>query len=260
MSLNIWNQLDEVALYQSLDRMVGETDEDLFARMKKFAKWRCKTDYNTQVHTIPIQSGLLTYPILDITCDHPFEMKIDWEYFYIQNFPENPEDKEYARVFINMDSSPINKITEVLNSLPSFNYRVLDPYYTGIHHRFIARACTVTVETDFVSAKNMNLSHKHLLKGTLRADSGLYCKTEKESIQDLKVPGDYFLDCEAGYLQTYSNVEDGFFVTYRRYMPKASIEATELNLIPVSTLVKYGLTDDVIELVPYLLNGKVWGK
>ena len=259
MALSIWNQLDEVALYQSLERSSGETDEDFFIRMKKFAKWRCKTDYRTQAHTIPIQAGLLTYPIMDITCKYPFEVKLDWEYFTIQNYPTDGSKKEYARIFININDSAIDKITSILDTLRSFKYIVRKPEYRKIHQKFFIREHSIRLETDFVYTKGTCLTYKNVLDGSLRPDSTLYCKDRKNSIQEIKKRGDYFFDAESGYIEIYEESPDGFFVSYRRYHPRVSIEATELNLIPMSVLMKYGLTDESVELFPYMINGKIWG-
>lgn len=261
MSLAIWNKLDEVALYLGIERLDGETDEEFGLRIKKFSKWKYGTSYNTQAHSIPLQCGLETKPIFSISSEVPFECIVGWDYFTVRTLPVGSAPVEYARVFIQLEDNVISKIEEAVSKLSSVKFTIIDDSLRDIHNRFIIRISNMHVASDFVGGSSYKLSHSNLIRGGFSPNDRFNCRTEKSSLIDLKRSGDYFVDYETGFVATFNTIpEEGFMVSYKYYDPEIIIEATELALIPINELVKYGITDDMIDMIPYLLEGRVWGK
>lgn len=176
--------------------------------------------------------------------------------------------KEYYRIFVNTDISTvnnvdvsiINKIRLTLANSATLTVNVPDESKIDTHQNFLIRSKNTEVFTDYVSSKYQNLTNRHIVKGSFTPANDTYCRSRKASLQTLKVSGDYFLDEEAGYLQTLSVVDTGFYATYKFYEPKFIIEGTELNLVPLNILTQYGVTDELINMLPYILDQKVWGK
>jgi len=259
MSFGIWNNLDEAALYLGLERLDGEVDEELCARIKKFGKWRYKTDYYTQVHSIPLQVGLGTKNLLEITSVKRFECKIDWEHFTIESFNDDGTSSEYVRVFINTPFVTISKVSDLLDQSLDFKCNIYNPQYKSYLFKNIIRHTNVFIETAFINSSNYNFLNGNIIKGTLRFNDDNIFNREVGSLQDLGSSGDYFVDYTRGYIQSYDNIKDGIYATYRRFNDRFILEHTDINLQPLNVISKYGVTDDLIDLMPYLLNGKTWG-
>jgi hypothetical protein len=83
--------------------------------------------------------------------------------------------------------------------------------------------------------------------------------TEKTNILDLGKNGDYFIDYDKGYIQIFSPNFTGAFVSYKYYDNTFRLETTELNLSPTNLKFKYGITDECVDLIPYILGNQVWG-
>jgi hypothetical protein len=272
MAFGIWNNLDELGLYMGLERISYETDEEYSNRLKQFAVYKYKTDYYTQVHSIPLQLGLETYEVMRLTCSHtdidgkvtviPFECKIDWEYAILENFPPAglESQKEYIRIFINNHDATVKKIMNTLDTSLTFKYITLKGKHKRLPCKFLIRNTNIGHGRDFVNSKHTRLSNKDIITGSLVPEDILICKKPIASILEMKHDGDYFIDTELGYLQTQSDVQFGFFVTYQYYKPSFSIEGTELNFTPLNILAKYGLSDQLAEYAKVILENKVWGK
>lgn len=260
MPLGIWNQIDEVALYLGLTRLDGESDSDFYNRIRKFSKWKYKTDYNTLVHSIPLQTGLETYKIATITSEHPFKCVVEWEYFTVETFPTDGSAGEFARVFINSNDTVIKKIKDTIDKFQYIHMTLENQDNVNIHQRFIVRGSNTKIVTDFTDNRSYKLEYKNIVRGSFSASNRFLCRKEVESLQDLNQAGDYFVDYDNGYLQTYSDISDGVYISYKYYSPSFDMEGTELNLIPMNIFGKYGASDDIANAMPYLLNNKVWGK
>lgn len=275
MGFGIWNNLDELGLYLGLERLGYETDEGYANRLKKFVAYKYKTDYYTQAHSIPLQLGLDTKELIKISCGYitldndeneiivpmRFECKIDWEYAYFESFPEDgdPAHKEYIRVFINNHDATLNKILFALDNSSTFSYETVSQTESPTPCKFLIRNSSTAIGRDYVNSKYTKLTADNIVDGSFVSEDNGTCKYKVASLQDLKRPGDYFLDLESGFLQTYSDISLGFFVTYKYDKPDFAIESTDINLIPLNILAKYGLTDQLIEYAKVLLENKVWG-
>lgn len=256
MAFGVWNNLDEVALYLGLERFSYETDEKLFSRLKKFSKWKYRTDYYTQMHSIPLQVGLDTFNVLEIyaiNSELEFKCSIDWEYFIIDS------DEEYIRVFINTEDATLKKITDQIDKSENFNYRLIKGSFKNFPIKYLVRNKNYRITRDFVTSKSFNLSNKNLQFNSLTAIDTNICKKRRDSLQDLKRPGDYFLDEKVGYLELYDKDFSSFYVSYKHYKPKFIIEGSEINLIPLNIITKYGLSDKLINMLPCIMDDISWG-
>jgi hypothetical protein len=271
MAFGIWNNLDELGLYLGLERISYETDEDYSSRIKQFAIYKYKTDYYTQAHSIPLQLGLSTYEAIRLTCtyetdgesiDVPFQCKVDWEFIYFENFPPAGQEnlKEYIRIFINSPDATIRKILNILDNSTTFKYTLLRGAYKRLNCKFLIRNSNVATGRDFVNSKYATLSQANIIDGSFNVEDITTCKKRVASLLDLRRDGDYYIDRVTGYMQTFSDITLGFFVTYQYYKPYFSIEATELNFIPLNTIAKYGITDQFADYAKIILKDKVWGK
>lgn len=260
MAFGIWNNLDEAGLYLNIERLENETDEIFHSRLKKFGKWKFKTDYNTQVHSIPIQAGLDTKNLMEVTCSKRFKATLDWEYFIAESFNEDGTTSEYIRVFINTPDCTLRKITDILEASTDFTLLAYSETYKDYRLKGIVRGTNTFIHSEQIQAKYWNLSKKNIVDKTFRSDNSVVINREVSSLPELKSRGDYFLDKENGYIETYSPVAKNINVTYRYYNPRFIIEYTDINLIPLNILAKYGVTDDLVDMIPYILAKQAWGK
>jgi hypothetical protein len=262
MSFGIWNNLDDAALYLGVSRLDYESDEVFYNRIKKFGKWKYRPDYFTQVHSLPLQIGLDFRTIMEIksASDKRIEYVLDWEYFTLETFNDDGSTNEYIRVFINTPDCTLEKITDLLDSSEDIEYLFFKENYKNYSTKNLIRNKNTFVKKESISSKNSNLENKNIIKGSFRAINTQLFKREVDSLQDLKKDGDYFIDYENGYVETFTIPTDVANITYKFFKKNIRIEHTDLNLIPLNIISKYGVTDKFIDLVPYILAGNVWGK
>ena len=75
MAIGIWNNIDDLALFLGLKRLNYETNDELSNRIKLMSRWKYRTDYYTQAHSIPLQAGLKTESVIlikNINKNHAF--------------------------------------------------------------------------------------------------------------------------------------------------------------------------------------------
>jgi len=263
MSFGIWNNLDELGLYLGLERLDYERDEDFFDRLQKIVKWKYKTDYNTLVHSIPIQLGLSTENLLTIETKSPnipFKCSIDWEYFTLEDMDPSKafEDREFHRIFINTEDSTLEKVFNALEFSETFKIDLKKLQFKTSNFKNIVRGTNYFITTENIQ-QTKSLANKNIVKGTEILEGSLL--TERvDNLQELSYSHQYFLDYENGFIQTYSPLPRPIKISYYYYKPKFNIEHTDVNLMPVNVFAKYGLTDELIELAPYLLANQTWGK
>lgn len=252
MSFNIWNNLDEMALFLGLTRLDSESNEDFFNRIKAFSRWKYKTDYYTQAHSIPLQLGLKTDSIMKILSTYKYECTIDWEFFYLKNEIEN------IRVYIGADAT-LQKVLDAINASSTFTYKLYDDLAGSIDFKYIIRNKNIKTGEDFIDEPRVTLENKDIIQGTVKCLENGILITEKSSLLELKKQGDYFVDYKTGYLEIFHPNFLQATIFYRYYDPVFYIESTELNLKPTNLEFKYGLVDGNVDTVKRLLSGKVWG-
>lgn len=265
MAFGIWNNLDEVALYIGLERLSFETDEEFYSRIKEFSKYRYKVDYYNQVHSIPIQVGLKSYKVFDIKCKHnnidiKYKVDISWDYFIIENFPEDTSLKEYIRIFIGTPDCTVEKITNILDKSKTFKVEMGLERFKRLPCKFLIRDTNIGIGRDYIDNQYINLTHKNIVYDSEKSNNPTIHSVKKESLQDLKNYGDYYIDYKLGYIQSFSSIDYPFFFMYKYYKPFFTVEATYVNLIPLNEIAKHGITDDLIKYIDTLLENKVWGK
>lgn len=252
MSFNIWNNLDETALYLGLERLDSETNESFNNRIREFGKWKYKTDYLSQVHSISLQLGLSVDKIVKLRSDYDFECKLDWEYFTLEN------SQEYLRVFIGELDSRLYKILNVIDNSSTFRYTLYSNPASATLCKFLVRNSNVKVYQDYLVSNRYNLRYKNIIPGSITCSNRFLLRNEKLSIPDLKKDGDYFVDYKNGYIELFYPDFNGEYITYKHYDTSFYLESTELNLSPMNNITKYGITDELINNIPYLLNNRVW--
>ena len=260
MSFNIWNNLDEIALYLGLERIDSETNEAFYNRIKQFGRWKYRTDYYTQVHSIPIQSGLETKNIVKIYSNLQYGSKktykcnIDWEYFTLSN------DEEGIRVFIGEIGCKLSKVLNAIDNSKTFSYKLYDESYRDISCKFIIRNSNIKTIDEFVDSTRFRLAKRNIVEDSLKATSNIRLYNIKDKPLDIKHNGDYFIDHEIGYLEFAQDSFDSGYIKYKYYDDSFYIEYTDINLIPISLYAKNGITNKIVDLSPYILNNRVFGK
>jgi arsenate reductase-like glutaredoxin family protein len=262
MDFGIWNHLDEMGLYLNISRLEYETDEDFYTRIKKFSKWKFKTDYYTLAHSVPLQLGLDTVNMLEITTVNGkrFVCDINWEYFTLESFNDDGSSSEYIRIYINTHATTVQKVLDIINtSSIDFQYIIYNSSFNRYPFKNIIRNTNTFMYKDYISNKASNLSNKNIIKKTLRSNNNSVINREVSSLLDLKKKGDYFVDYENGYIETYSIIDGPIDISYQYYTPRFILEYTDVNLIPVNVIAKYGITDDLIDMIPFILANQTWG-
>lgn len=253
MPIQTWNNIDEIALYLGLDRLQSETDESFYKRIKKFGKWRYKTDYYTQSHSIPLQLGLETEAILKIKCNNNYICNIDWEYFYLYN------ENDAIRVFIGNEDDKLSKILDSIDNSNEFSYSLYNEDNRNISCKFLIRNTNVKIYKDYLPQNKHILRFKNIVNDSIKSENNLMLRKRKQSIQELSRIGDYFLDEKTGYIEIVYPDFNGAYITYKHYDDAFYIESTDINLTPVNIISKYGLTDKMIKVSEYLISDKVIG-
>jgi hypothetical protein len=256
MALNVWNTLDEAGLYLGMERFSYETDENLFNRIKLFSKWKYKTDYFTQMHSIPLQIGAKYFNVVEIFStieDNEFKCNCDWEYFTLE------DSVEYLRVFINTEGCMLSKILEGIDKLTNFDYRLIKSQYVSFPTKYLIRKKNYAIAKDIISSKDTILNNKNIMYESLDSRSK-HISDRQSSISEVQKAGDYFVDEKAGFLHIYDAEPEPFSVTYKYYNPKFIIEGSDMALVPLNIIAKYGITDKLIHLLPSILDGQVWGR
>lgn len=253
MAFGVWNNLDELALFLAIERLDWETNEEFYARIKKFAKYKYGVDYNTQVHSIPLQVGLDSYRIGEISCLKEYSCKIDWEYIILEN------EDEYVRVFINTPDCTIEKISQTINSSNTFRFIYFKDSYKNISTKKLIRSENQTLINKRVSGKSIHLE-KNIVESSFMIEDNLYISNRVSDLQKIKIRGDYFIDFRNGYIEAYDNEYPEVKISYKTSDQEFVFEITDINLVPMNLITQYGITNELIEMLPYILNGQIWGK
>jgi len=253
MSFGVWNNIDELALYLGLERLSFESNEDFYIRLKKFAKYRHGADYYTQVHSIPLQVGLDSNRIGEIVCSKPYLCSIDWEYVILEN------EDEYVRIFINTPNCTIEKISLAINASETFRFVYEDESFKAKETKTLIRNTNQKIINEKISKKTIHLKGKNIIESSFMIDSNFYIINRVSSIQDIRKRGDYFVDFINGYIETYDSEYPSVKISYKTYEPEFAFEVTDINFIPVNLIAKYGITNELISIIPYILSGQVWG-
>lgn len=255
MSIGIWNNIDELALYLGIKRLDGETDEELNRRIKILSKWKYKTDYYTQVHSIPLQLGLETsgIAIIESINNNKFECTIDWDYLTIKEILPNGTIGEMVRFFLEADGAKIEDAISRINASDNFRIIYLDNSKNQKSTNFLVRNSNIKITSVEINNKYSFLGNKDIVRGSVRVNSKNYRK-EVSSISVMKRPGEYFIDYENGFIQTYDNEPESTVIGYQYFDQAFMMEYTELNLVPANRFFAHGLTDNSMKLIPYLLN------
>lgn len=255
-TFGVWNNLDEIALFLGIERLTGESDEEFFNRAKLVGKYKYRTDYYTQVHSIPLQAGLKTYNLFNIyhKDSKAFKCEINWEYFILEG------ETDYIRIFINNEEATVDKIIEAINKTTEFGITFNKNMHKSTKCKYLIRNTNVTTEIEYIASKRTHLKNKSLIDGTfISSDTNHMCSNEVSDIASLKYSGDYYIDKTNGYLELYDVEPEEFFITYQCTDSIFTVESTELNLIPMNLFWKYGISNKCIDLATYLLNGKTFG-
>lgn len=256
MAFTVTNNLDDVAIYIGLTRLPGETDEAFTSRIKRFANIRYGIDTRTSVRSIMEQVGLKMTPAAKITCSKPYSFTISQDYITLESFGASAE---YVRIFIHDINNIPDKVYERVLATNGFNIEILDAdAWSNLGKETLFRNSNIKIEQEAVSRKRTIFKTSRMLDGTFKSTSP-YITTKKDSPQDIRRIGDYYIDYEINYLEIYNDPTDVFGVTYTSYEEYSILYRTEFNLIPISNYSKYGISDNYISILDSYLKGRSLG-
>jgi hypothetical protein len=260
MSFGIWNSLDETALYLGLERFKSETNDELAHRIKQFAKYRYKTDYYTQVHSIPLQCGLNTDPfaIIRNKNGNNFICEIGWDIFTLKEILPDGSQGEYIRIFLEGKNVLINKVSATIASGNSFELNFIDEYKINLPVSYLVRNKNVKNYKEKITDRYFQLENTNIVAGSFLVDHDSF-KYSVDGITGLKKEGDYFIDYKTGVIQTYDIIQSEIDIAYQYYEKVFFLESTELSLTPMNRVFAYGITDDNYQYIPYLVDQLVAG-
>lgn len=253
MSFGIWNNLDDIAAYIGLDRLAGETDEEFYNKIKLLAKYRYKPNYYNQIKSISSQLGLQTKQVLKFNQDIDFICKLGWEYFIYQS-----EDK-YIRIYIDTPNSTLQKIITLLEQ-ENIDFTLMASDYKNISCEYLIKNTNIKYSRDYISNKRNNLLHTNIIPGTLSINDKYNFINEVDSLQDLSLKGDYFVDYKNGYLELFDSETAGSYLSYQYYDKSFSLEYSEISFKPVNLITKYGINDNLAHTLEYILDDITWGE
>lgn len=260
MPFNSLNRLDDIALYQSLQRIPGETDESFLERIKRIATVRYGASYKTLTESIAIQAGFPTKPVLMLECTSPFIIDITNEYITIST-----SDNLYIRIFINNFSS--NNILELLKTTlgpytlsPPNKFTITEfieqSEYSSFNNKQIVRTNNTKYGFEVIDTNTKKLAYSNIVPGS-ESSTGAVIRNKKASPKECTKSGDYYIDYTSGFIYSYSAHTNSTTLSYRYYQPRFVIHYTEISLTPLELYYKYGLNDDFVSLVKPLLDDKV---
>ena len=255
MAFNITNYLDDVALYLGLYRLPGETDENFVARLKRFAKIRYGLDYKTQVNSIGEQVGAKIYPIAEVLCPIPYTIEIKFDFILIQTFPEDGSDPIFIRSFINPHENLLTKLQDLLSSQSVITLNIIDNSFKNLDNNLILRGKNFDLGKELLTGKYNRLQHGKLIKTLTQIEDSVYIQNKVDFFPDVKRLGDYFFDPEIGFVAIHldrGTTDIGIAYTY--YQERYLIMASTVTLTPIKEIIRYGLNDKFITLIPSLLE------
>lgn len=260
MSFNIANYIDEVALLIGANRLPGESDEAFVDRIKRLSKIRYNTDYNTLIRSCHEQCGLRIKPFAKLTCIYPFTLNIDEEFVHIRTFPAYPAIGKYIRIFYSLETEAIKKIHLTILQHSEFTFTVTDNYlYSTSTRELLFRGSNYKVYNEVCQSRCTRLVHQQLVPDSLGSQSP-YVIHRKETLPELKISGDYFVDEDKGYLEVATGQVSPFIVTYSHFSDIFFFELCEINLTSAFSIIKYGLSDRFLKAYGKIADGKVLGK
>ena len=252
MAFGVWNNLDEVAAYIGLDRFGGESDEEFYKKIKLLARYKYKPDYISQIKTISTLIGLKSKPVLRFTGTEKYICELNWEYFTYKN------SEKYIRTYIGTPSCKLSKILNILNQ-ESIEYSLLDETYANLKCEYLIKNSNIKFTRDYISKKRNRLLYDNIVPGSLVIADKFNIKNEVSSLIDLSNKGDYYIDYENGYIELFDPEISGSYVSYKYFDKSFTIEHSELNLKPVNIISKYGINDELIFLLEYIMDDHTWG-
>ena len=147
----------------------------------------------------------------------------------------------------------------VINNSKNFKIDIYNTDYLTSKLSFLVRNNSIKIDKTLTSGKYSSLGFKDLVEGSVRINDPSYRRLVS-SANLLKRPGEYYIDYVNGFIQTYDPSPAKTTVLFRYYDPSFALEITELNLVPINRIFAYGLSDDSINMIPYLLNNIVAGE
>lgn len=263
------NYLDEVAVYIGINRLPGETDNLFFARIKRLAKIKYGLNYETSVNSISEQLGHELIPMAVISSELPFKIDINDEYFTIDIFNQNGTKKDHISIFINIQNtinnnitiqSPATKIIDRLQDNTDIQLRIIDNSFIDIKREEIFRCRNYKNNNiNIISNKRSNIEftkkNAKILPGTIYNDS-IYMRNEVSDLQSLKISGQYYFDKETSYIELMESSVSPFGISFIEYKNNFVIYKTNINLISITPYIKYGISDNFINITEQLLNNK----
>lgn len=263
------NGLDDVAVYLGVYRLPGETDNNFLSRIKRIAKVKYGTDYKTSIESINEQLGNSLVPLLKIESVYPFTINITDEYIELVSFNNDGSKRSYTKVFTNIQNiissngvtiySPLIKLLERVND--DFSITILNEEYKEVTRESIFRGNNFKTSLKNIINKkrtkiSMSNSNCSILPSSFK-DDGMYMIERVSDIQSINGYGKYFFDEDLQYLELFADNVQPFSLTFTEYEKSFIIKKANINAISISNYIKYGISNNFINMLFLILNNKV---
>lgn len=263
------NGLDEVAVYLGIYRLPGETDGNFYGRIKRLAKIKYGIDYETCTESINEQLGNSLSPIMKIECDLPFTFEINEEFIEIRIFNHDGSVKSYTKVFTNIQNITLNNgnsiygpLIKLLERIPTdIKVTIIDDDYRNINRELIFKSSNFNINRlNIISNKRSIIKMEHkdgaILSGSIK-DDGSSMINRVYDLQSINTYGSYYLDEKQNYLELFAETIQPFSMSFIEYKKTFIIYKSNINIVPINNYIKYGISNNFINLLYLLLDNKV---
>lgn len=265
------NGLDDIAAYFGISRIQGETNNVFYQRIKRLSKIRYGQDYITSILSLNEQLGEKAEPLIKISCELPYTIDILDEKIDIKIFNNDGTLKKFTSIFINVQTildednnlvySPLKKFINRISNIEELKVTILNTSYENVSKDNILRNKNYRFNNDNIITKKrsiikFNNSNSCILPNTLIDDNG-YLISRVNSIAEIIKSNQFYFDDKTNYLELGIQSPKPTLVTFTEVNKDFIIYKVPINLLTIDLYVKYGMSDNFINILFELLNNKI---
>jgi hypothetical protein len=259
LPVNHWNQFDEYGLLVGLKRLKGEKNWEYKRRILDVFVHLANSSYQGLVHGITRELNLSLFDALIINpkvieTNGPFltnDPYISFDNSYLNLYSDYQNkvlDHQIDRFTKGGHFEHLNSLIEYINSTTNFEASVpsgTDLYTRSItilnqsNRRFISREI-IPVSNKF------QLKNKYLVKGSVFFSNRNIFHTEKNTVEEVLLPGNYHIDYTKGIVTAYQIPPNGIFVRYQYVQYPFTAVASPVILSDIN---KDSFKDQLFELI-----------
>ena len=143
----------------------------------------------------------------------------------------------------------------MLSAQNTITLNILNQNALSLDNSLIIRGKNFNLGKELLTNRYNRLQYGNIIDSLTQIEDSVYIQNRVDYFPEVKKLGDYFFDPEIGFIaihvtQSFPNI--GLAYTY--YQERFLITASTVTLTPIKEIMKYGLNDKFISLIPSLLE------